>query len=210
MSEAVFQLFSWQIHNYPILAVAVNLSLLVVPWAIVKILQKWHQRREFKHFFFKVMGAALAILWLVFFPNTAYIITDVRHLVDYCPPASPYNACLAGANFILFFFSYALVGWIAFVLFLNQMRQLASRCWGKGAALLIVLAVIPLTSLGVLLGLLQRWHSWEALIFAPLLWQDIKLYFSAHPYFMTWLFYTIGLGALYGAGNWLFGNKLWK
>ena len=152
----------------------------------------------------KLTVFVLFIFWLLFFPNTAYIITDVRHLLDYCPAASPYDVCPAGAWTIIFFFSYSALGWISFYYLLKAMAELLSEKFKKIKPYLFISLIIPLISLGVLLGLLNRFNSWDA-IYSPFkLITAAGLYFSEEDYFINWFLFTVFLYWLYFSGEAVF------
>ena len=77
------------IHGYPLLVIAWNLLLLLVPFGLVFYLKKIWRKRDLSKFTLYLITVGLGFLWLLFIPNAAYIITDVRHLLDYCPLGSP-------------------------------------------------------------------------------------------------------------------------
>jgi uncharacterized membrane protein len=99
----------------------------------------------------------IGLLWLLFFPNAPYIVTDFRHLAG-------------GTGEKKFWFDGVLIGTAAatglllgFVsLYLLQAivrRRLGGRC-----AWLFVFATLGLGSCGVYLGRVLRWNSWDVFV----------------------------------------------
>lgn len=204
--------FAWvnilTIHDYPVLAIFWNILLLIIPFYCVIILFKYKKLTGFKKPLQKIFGFLLAFVWLMFIPNSAYIISDVRHLLDYCPTHSPLRVCSQNAWMIIFFFTYASVGWVSMVYLVNQMKKFICELINKKIANYYIFVIIPLISLGLLLGLVNRWNSWEIFIYPILLFNNIILYFTDFIYFRNWLVFTIFLYILYYAGNNIFKEKI--
>lgn len=198
------------INNYPILMVGWNIFLALLPGVFFYWLEKERVRRGFKDRTSVARGLFFFLLWLAFIPNTAYLMTDIRHLLHYCPADSVSNVCPEHAWKIMFFYLYGFLGWPLLVIFLNQMRFFAAKLWSDKISLILTIILLPLISLGVLLGLLERWNSWS-LITSPLaILQNVLRYFTVWPYFWDWFFFTIGLCALYFGGTYLMKDKFWK
>lgn len=193
------------INSYPILGIFWNLALLAVPFLLALGFYKYWKKTAFKNIFSKIVGLIIFAFWLLFIPNTAYIITDVRHLVHSCYQGSFYHICPSQTYLIMLFFVYASIGWASLVLLLNQMKKNIHLILGEVYSKFYIWIIIPLIALGVLLGLLQRWNSWE-FFYKPFgILSDIGLYFSDFVYFRNWLVFTVGLYVLY-----FFGNKLFR
>jgi len=98
----------------------------------------------------------LGLLWLLFFPNAPYMLTDFIHLDD--SPAAPlwYDAMMLA--------SFA---WTALVLgfaSLYLMQMIWQRAAGPALAWLGVLGALALASFGVYLGRFLGFNSWDALV----------------------------------------------
>jgi uncharacterized membrane protein len=98
----------------------------------------------------------LGLLWLLFFPNAPYMLTDFIHLDD--SPAAPlwYDALMLA--------SFA---WTALVLgfaSLYLMQMIWQRAAGPAVAWLGVLGALALASFGVYLGRFLGFNSWDALV----------------------------------------------
>lgn len=95
-------------------------------------------------------------LWLLFFPNALYIITDLVHLRERPPVPIWYDIVLLA--------SFVLNGcWLA-VVSLHQMQGVVQRVSGTLMSWLFVLVVSGLSGLGVYLGRVLRWNSWDVLL----------------------------------------------
>jgi len=151
-------IFDLNINGYPVSFVFWNiflaiLAILAANWAAKILLAN-------KQWFIK-LGAIL--IWLAILPNAAYLMTDARHVIGYCPLASYGKVCAENAWMTLFFFAYAAVGWPAFVLSLRPMKKAILKYFGKLAGLVFTVLACLLAALGVLLGLVNRFNSWEIL-----------------------------------------------
>jgi len=97
-----------------------------------------------------------AFLWLIFFPNAPYILTDFQHLSN------------AGTD-IPVWYDVILLIWFAFTgLFLGMvslflMQEVVRREFGRWFGWGFVLVAAGLTSIGVYVGRFLRWNSWDIL-----------------------------------------------
>lgn len=192
------------INNYPVLVVFWNLLLLLAPYLIIKFLEYYWKPNNFKKWQEKFILGVFFLIWLLFIPNSAYIITEVRHLHDYCPGSGYLAICPENAWMVMFFFVYSLIGWISFVYLLNQMRNFMEKSYNKLIAEVFVISVIPIITAGMLLGLINRWNSWETFTHPFKILNDLSLYFTNLMYLKNLLIFIIGLYILYFTGNYLF------
>lgn len=197
------------INQYPILVIVWNLLLLLIPFAVVRMLNVYYfkaepQKKVYK--FFILGGGVLA--WLLFIPNSVYIITGTRHLLGYCPVGAFRDVCPDNAWMIIFFFIYGAAGWVFYVLLMNQMRDFLTKAISRKIADIFIYAVIPLIALGVLLGLINRFNSWEAFSEPLIIFEVMLTYVTNLVYFINWLAFTIGLYILYIIGHILFKKKI--
>jgi uncharacterized membrane protein len=94
-------------------------------------------------------------LWLLFFPNAPYIVTDFVHLER--GEAAPY--WYDAVTFAAFAWMGILLGFASLFLMQTVVRQ-----WrGPVAGWLFALVAIGLGSLGIYLGRFLRLNSWDAL-----------------------------------------------
>ena len=97
---------------------------------------------------------ACALVWLLFFPNAPYILTDFLHLGE-TEDSAPvwYDMTL------LIWFSWT--GLMLGVLSLNLMHQIVRRSMGRTVGWSFVLVATALGSIGIYLGRFLRWNSWD-------------------------------------------------
>ncbi|HET6846453.1 MAG TPA: DUF1361 domain-containing protein, partial [Anaerolineales bacterium] len=97
-----------------------------------------------------------AALWLIFFPNAPYILTDLQHL------GGPAGAVPLWFDVImLIWFSWT--GMLLGIVSLNLMQEIISRQLGRLAGWIFVFVVAGLTSIGLYLGRFIRLNSWDIL-----------------------------------------------
>lgn len=96
-----------------------------------------------------------AALWLAFFPNAPYLLTDFFHLNQ--RPGIPlwYDIGLIAA--------FAWSGFFLALVSLRMMHLLAERYVGVVLGWLFALIALGLAGLGLCLGRFSRWNSWDLL-----------------------------------------------
>lgn len=158
-------IFGLNIHGYSILGMFWNLLLILIPCFTVYGMAIAVRKRKWKALggAERVVFAALFLYWLFWFPNTAYQFMIPRHLADYCAHFDKNRVCDTGSWLVTFFFVYALAGLPAFYYALDRMEGLLASVFSRRLSKGFSLSVIPLTTLGVMLGLFERANSWEVL-----------------------------------------------
>ncbi len=103
-----------------------------------------------------VMVALLSVLWLIFFPNAPYMVTDLVHLsVDYDRDLTWHDAIML--------FYYAQISLINGLVSLYWMHGAWNRTYSKNVGLILLLISFPLGGFGVFLGRIVRLNSWDIL-----------------------------------------------
>jgi uncharacterized membrane protein len=97
-------------------------------------------------------------LWLLFFPNAAYIITDFLHLEE-----RPYIPLWYD---ILLLSTSAWTGIFLAIASLRTIQELVKVYLGAFLSWLFVGFALALNGLGIYLGRFERWNSWD-LLFQP-------------------------------------------
>ncbi|MCM3171599.1 MULTISPECIES: DUF1361 domain-containing protein [unclassified Paenibacillus] len=110
------------------------------------------------------LAIASGALWLLFFPNSSYIVTDLIHLTA---RSSRYYGG-HGLNFTYWYdlivvLMFVWVGLLIGFLSMYQLQEVIYRRVGRMASWIFVLAGCALGSYGVLLGRVYRLNSWDAL-----------------------------------------------
>lgn len=106
-------------------------------------LKKWHYLTGFG-------------LWLLFFPNSPYIITDLLHLKRHTLVPIWYDSLLV--------FSFAMAGLKVGLLSMYRIHQLAEKRAGTVKSWILMGSCVFLTSFGIYLGRFQRWNSWDLFV----------------------------------------------
>lgn len=95
-----------------------------------------------------------AFLWLIFFPNAPYILTDFQHLAK----ASPELPVWYDVMMLIWF---AFTGLLLGVVSLFLMQEIVRREFGRWVGWGFVIAVAGLSSAGIYVGRFLRWNSWD-------------------------------------------------
>ena len=95
-----------------------------------------------------------AIVWLLFFPNAPYIVTDFVHL-------GQYHDRVPGWYDVMLIAWYAWTGLMLGVASLRLMQEIVTRAAGRVAGWALVGLVTALGSIGIYLGRFLGWNSWN-------------------------------------------------
>jgi uncharacterized membrane protein len=106
-----------------------------------------------------------AILWLLFFPNAPYLITDLIHLRQ--RPEIPlwYDVGLL--------MSFVWAGCFLAVASLNMMHQIIRGYIGRLWSWMLVMGIMGLCGLGIYMGRFLRWNSWDIFLYPTDILGDI-------------------------------------
>jgi uncharacterized membrane protein len=96
---------------------------------------------------------AAGALWLLFFPNALYIVTDAKWLREWAGAPIWYDLLLVSAA--------ALCGLLLGFTSLYLIQDIVRRTLGPVRAWAFAFATLALGSFGVYLGRFERWNSWD-------------------------------------------------
>jgi len=198
------------INDYPLIMVLWNLFLAILPFGFFWLLKKYWQANKFKTIKNKVFAATLFCFWVLFIPNAAYLINDIRHLENFCPTGSAIDVCPDSAWQIMFFFIYGATGWVLLFVLLKKMADFIKVILNKKVAIIFLVIIIPFISLGVLLGLLDRFNSWDIFVNPLAIFKNMLRYITDWDYFIDFIVFTSGFYLLYFGGNSIFKAKKGK
>jgi uncharacterized membrane protein len=103
---------------------------------------------------FSYIGAGLLLLlWLLFFPNAPYIVTDLLHLKHRPPVPLWYDVMLM----MTFAWSGLMLGYSS----LFEVQYFLERHFSKTITWSIIVLAIGLAGFGVFMGRFQRLNSWD-------------------------------------------------
>ena len=132
--KLMFMFFGW------------NLFLAAIPLVINDLLSKAKNKK---------IQWLLFALWLLFFPNSLYIITDLLHLKERSPVPLWFDTILV--------FSAAFNGLIIAYTSLHHTELFLRSKFSYLKTNMIICACLFLSSFGVYLGRFLRWNSWDIL-----------------------------------------------
>jgi len=144
----------------------------------------------------KLRLAAAITAWLLFIPNSFYILTDLFHLDEIASAPKWFD--------LLLLLSFALNGLFLGIISLRQMESLLKQSNGKSFSLLIIFAVMWLNAYGIYIGRFLRYNSWDVVAQPFSLFGEL-MHMMIHPFqnkmewvmifcyavFMTLLYITI-------------------
>lgn len=101
----------------------------------------------------------LGIIWLIFLPNTIYLLTDLFHLFDDWRKTPLIISTLTIPLYILLI----ILGILTFVFSMYPIDYILRKKKNKKIRIGIILAVNFLVGIGLTMGRVERINSWEAL-----------------------------------------------
>lgn len=127
-----------------------NLFLAFVPWGIASLMVLNKRLKQSK-----TMLVLLIAIWLLFFPNAPYILTDLFHL--------RLSSSMPIWFDLILILSFAWTGLIFGFLSLWDMENILlkylKKCWVTG----ISVSLLFVGSFGIYIGRFLRWNSWDIL-----------------------------------------------
>jgi uncharacterized membrane protein len=138
-------------HSFEDVPYLWNLFLAWIPFGLALLLYDRH-----RHGARLVQLLTLGLLWLLFFPNAPYIVTDFRYLTDMTGKAFWFEGLLIGTA--------AATGLLLGFMSLYLIQAIVRRVAGARYAWLFVFGALVLSSVGVYLGRVLRWNSWDVFV----------------------------------------------
>ena len=128
-----------------------NLLLAWIPMVFAFVAYRSHARGDRPN----VLLGSCVLAWFFFFPNAPYIVTDFVHL-RHAPPVPLWFDLLMIASF-------AWTGLCLGYLSLYLMQEIARARFGRWPSWGFAVAMLFLGSVGIYLGRVLRWNSWDVL-----------------------------------------------
>ena len=159
-----------------------NLFLAFIPWLLSSIIILGNLRKN------KILLPLLMVTWILFFPNSPYILTDLYHLG---------HSSTAPVWFdLVLILSFALTGLLFGFISLLDIEKILSGFLTKGKVILLTILYLFLSGFGIYLGRFLRWNSWDVVTSPISLFSDIiHRFINPFAYQKTWAL-TILLGIL--------------
>lgn len=130
----VFLFFNW------------NLFLAFIPWVISSLIML---KGEIK----LTLLVGLIAVWILFFPNSPYILTDLFHLRVRAEVPIWFD--------LIVILSFAWTGLMYGFISLMDIEVLLQRYLSKRVITLLTISFLFLSSFGIYLGRFLRWNSWD-------------------------------------------------
>jgi uncharacterized membrane protein len=172
--DIIFNDLQWMVFNVCLALLAVFLG------EIVLQTKNWRLR------------VLVEILWLLFLPNTIYLLSDVIHLPDDLAQTSGiYSLAVIFMYLVLF-----LVGFITFYLALRPIDRMLSKN-KKIKAGLSLLIINILVGFGLVLGRFLRVNSWDILTNPGLVFHSIILVSQTETFLILSLLFGLTSTLIY-------------
>ncbi|MBC7921842.1 MAG: DUF1361 domain-containing protein [Ferruginibacter sp.] len=114
---------------------------------------------------------ALGLVWLLFLPNSPYLLTDFVHLEDRSMSGHDIHLLYDAA----LIFAFALTGLLNGFVSLYWVHRALNRVLHQRLGWLLVVGILALTGYGVYLGRVLRWNSWDVVTNPRSLAKDVLL-----------------------------------
>jgi uncharacterized membrane protein len=124
------------------------LLLAMVPWFISLVISsKFIIKKP------KILTVVLFIIWLLFFPNAPYIITDLYYLRNHTERTFWYDLIMI----LVFAWTGLLFGFFS----LDKIKGLWAGKLSKLKSIVVTCGLLFVCAFGIYLGRHLRWNSWE-------------------------------------------------
>ena len=166
-----------------------NITLALIPYIITVYLKNDRNLNKRKLLFW--FG-----IWLLFLPNSAYLMTDLVHL----KPSHDHWFWLD----LMVLLSFTLSGLFLFFLSIKEMKYHLEQYFNLKRNTLITIVIIYLSAFGIYLGRFLRFNSWEIISNSSDLFSHIWILVSEpESHQNAWVFILV-LGTFLLFGNWVF------
>lgn len=125
-----------------------NLFLAFIPWALTSLVIVKPGIQKHKGIVFLLMG-----VWLLFFPNAPYILTDLFHL--------RFNTSMPIWYDLVMILSYAWTGLLFGLFSLRDLENILSKTFPNRWLPVLIIGLLFLSGFGIYIGRFLRWNSWD-------------------------------------------------
>lgn len=156
---------------YTIAWMSWNIFLALIPLLIVWLILKYKN---------SVVRLLMAILWLLFFPNTLYLLTDLRHIPKVL-------LRLTGIELYLSLFMFLILVVLGILTYIYSVYPLEKKFLRNNEfKYIIIFGLNLLNSFGLVLGRIFRYNSWDAFI-KPLSILHTSIEVLLSPYYLLYI-----------------------
>ena len=125
-----------------------NLFLAFIPWAVTSIVILKPNIQKYRLTILILLG-----IWLLFFPNAPYILTDLFHL--------RLKSSIPQWSDLILILSFAWTGLLFGYLSLWDIEKILSKSLSQVWTGIISVSLLFIGSFGIYLGRYLRWNSWD-------------------------------------------------
>ena len=136
-----------------------NLFLAFVPWLISSVIILKNLQNK------KLLLIVMIFSWLLFFPNSPYILTDLFHLGMSSKAPLWYD--------LILILSFAWTGLLFGFLSLMDIEKVLENYVGKGKTIFFTIAFLFISGFGIYIGRYLRWNTWDIVLSPFALSSDI-------------------------------------
>ncbi len=163
------------IHQYSYRFLIWNLFLGAIPYGISRWLQL-NPHLIKRRFLF----AGLLIVWVLFLPNSFYILTDLFHLTGYYGMKKWFDLTMI--------VSFAWNGMLLGILSIREMEKIMHTFLGRRTLLFFIYPVMLLCAFGIYLGRFLRFNSWDVITNPFGLFSDMgSMIFNPFDFHAEWI-----------------------
>lgn len=157
-------------HTLEFLFLNWNLFLAFIPWLIssIIILKKLQDK--------KILLVIMILSWVIFFPNSPYILTDLFHLGMSSTAPLWFD--------LILILSFAWTGLLFGFVSLTDIEKVLENFVGKGKTTFITVGFLFISGFGIYVGRYLRWNSWDIIVSPFALSSDILSKIS-HPIYYS-------------------------
>jgi uncharacterized membrane protein len=152
VSGGLFAYAAWRDQSFVYSYLTWNLFLAWVPLVFALRLMNVLKRKRWSSW----EALAVSFLWLVFLPNSFYMISDLIHLQQVPPADILYDTLM----FTSFVFTGVLLGFSSLYLIHLQLRRRFSL---RGAGFWVAVTLL-ICSIAIYMGRDLRWNTWDILV----------------------------------------------
>ena len=145
----------------------------------------------------RFLALPLLLLWLCFYPNTPYILTDFIHLRFYEFSVEELVFTTEPAIWFGFLHLCAAIvtGYCFGIISLVLLQRYAGSRYGKTQGWLLAAGMMPLSGVGIWIGRCMRFNSWDIVHHPLYLLRSIAAQFDRNALLLCILFTIMSAGA---------------
>lgn len=180
-----------------------NIFLAFIPYIISICILNIYNNIDYgnKKVFLCLIGGAL---WLLFYPNAPYMITDLMHLSGerfYIYTNNGQNIAFSTEinmwnNFFTLVYGTLLGLFLGFAS-LNKIHSVLVNAMGKYKAVIIIIFINYLSGFAIFLGRFSRYNSWDLIIHPYKILKIFKEELNRNTIFFTFMFGTLSIVMYY-------------